>query len=143
MIVPDHIAALIELLKADARVAERCAGRVVGGTSIPDQYVAAMPTEIVVLAYSGGVGMIGVGAQSYGDVRVDTRTYGATERAASELFRAVYSALKGFQREVHANMLLHWARNAGGPLPLRDPDTGWPFVQASWQVLAGEIPVER
>lgn len=139
--VPDHIDALVQLLRADPEVAALCDGHVYGGTAIPRAAVRRMPANAVVIAYSGGVGALGVGAQSWGDVRVDARSYGPSEQGAGVVFRAVYTALKGFERKVFADMLLHWARPVGGPLQLRDPDTDWPFILTSWQVLAGETPV--
>lgn len=139
--MPDHIAALRQLLLNDTELRALCGDRVYGGTRLPDRIIGAMPTNAVVLAYSGGVGAIGIGAQSYGDVRVDATAYGPTEGDAAAVYRAVHVALKGFQRRVFAGMLLHWARPAGGPLSLRDPDAGWPFVLSSWQVLASETPV--
>lgn len=138
--IPDHIEALVTYLKLDADVTSVATARIFGG-ELPEGETPFMPRSAVVLLHAGGLGAIGSGVQRYGDVRVDVRTYGATPKLASDVWRAVHPALKNLLREVHAETLLHWAKPSGGPISLRDPDTHWPYVLSSWQVLRSEVVV--
>lgn len=138
---PSPITALIEHLKADTDVAEIVGTRVFG-TEIPEDESGSMPEATVVIKRAGGLGTLGGGYQEFGDIRVDVLCYGATPYLAEELLLAVHPALKQLRRAVYSGCLLHWANPAGGPLPLRDPDTDSPLFFSSWQVLAAEIAAE-
>lgn len=135
---PSPIAALIEYLNADVTIAEEVGDRVFGG-EIPSDRDEDMPEPTIVVKRAGGLDIIGQGYQDYGDIRVDVLCYAATPFAAEELALAVQPALKQMRRTVYDDCVLHWARKSGGTLPLRDPDTDWPLVVSSWQVLVGEI----
>lgn len=133
---PDMIDALRRYLLADPDVSELVGTRVFGG-ELPSGQASSMPRHAVVIRYSGG-GSLGGGHQEYSDKRVDVRCYGSTIYEADRLWRSVGPALQALQREVHADCLLHWARRGGGPIDLRDPDTDWPFIFSSWQVLSSD-----
>ena len=134
----DVVAALVAFLAADADIATASGGRIFGA-EVPEAEVSEMPRECVVIRPSGGVGTYGRAWQEYGDARYDVHCYGPTPEDAGDLWRAVHPALKNLTREVHAEVLLHWAREAGGPMSLRDRDLGWPYTFGAWQVLASEI----
>lgn len=136
--IPDRITALVAILKADAAVAAEVGARVFGG-ELPEAETASMPRKAIVITHAGGVAAFGGGYQEYGDSRVDTRCYGTTPHEADEVWRAAHGALKQLRRTLQGDMLVHWARQAGGPIPLRDPDADWPSIFASWQVLASEV----
>lgn len=145
--IPDHLAALRTFLISDAGVAAATGGagsgsRVFAG-QLPEKFVASglMPTGAVLITAAGGLGTFGGGYQQFGDRRVDVRSYGASPHSANDLWRVVHPALKNLARELIGDpaCLLHWARPAGGPLPLRDPDKDWPFVLSTWQVLSAEV----
>lgn len=127
-------------LKADAAVAALTAGRVFGD-EIPADQTVSMPRKCIVVEPSGGSNTYGSGFQEYGDTRVDFRSYGETPYEAGRVQRAAYGALKQLRRQVHAGVLLHWAKRSGGPLALRDPDAGWSYRFESFQVLTAEIEV--
>ncbi len=135
---PSPIAALVEHLKADTTVADDVGTRVFG-SEIPEDERSSMPEATVVVKRAGGLDVIGQGFQEYGDIRVDVLCYAATPFLADELALAVQPALKQLRRTVYEDCVLHWARASGGALPLRDPDTDWPIVVSSWQVLVGEL----
>lgn len=137
MSVPDPIGALVAFLKADADVAGEVGTRVFGG-ELPRGETASMPRKAIVLTPSGG-GFIGSGYQEYGDIRVDLHCYGETPKEANDVWRAVHPALKQLRRALQGPCLLHWARPAGGPLTLRDPDADWPFTLATYQILVAEV----
>lgn len=98
-----------------------------------------MPRGAVVLSPAGG-GLIGNAYQDYGDVRVDVDCYGATPYEAYTLYLAVYASLKHLRRSIAGDqVLLHWARASSKGTEARDPETDWPVVTSSWQVLAAEV----
>lgn len=138
---PDILAAVVALLAADTDVAELAATRVYGG-ELPPGEAPSQPRTAVVVRAAGSSGSVGGGYQQFGDRRYDIFTYGATPAEADHLGRAVYGCLKHLRREVWESVLLHAARPAGGPNSLRDPDTGWPYSLATYQVVAAEVAVE-
>lgn len=135
--IPDRLTALIAILKADAAVSAQVGTRVFGG-ELPPAETASMPRKATVISHGGGLGVFGGGYQEYGDTRVDARCYGETPLEADDVWRAAYGALKQMRRTLQGTIYVHWARPSGGPLSLRDPDTDWPYVFSSFQVLAAE-----
>jgi hypothetical protein len=136
------IAALVTFLKADASVASLAGTRIWGG-ELPRSVIegaSAVPIAIVVDP-GGGTQSHGRGYQEYGDTRIDIRCYAPSPAAAYNLYLAANAALKQLTRRTVGGVVLHWARQAGGPLTLRDGDTDWPYVFASYQVLAAEVKV--
>lgn len=136
---PDLITGLRSYLINDALVAAAVVNRVYGG-GLPRALIEAGATGAVALRGAGGTGSYGGGYQQYGDKRIDVACYGATPRLASGLHNIVSPVLKQMRRNTQGACVLHWARPAGGPLDLIDPDTDWPFVFSSWQVLVAEVP---
>lgn len=142
----DPLLALIAFLKADSTIDDLTNGRVFG-VELPEKDTATsfaienMPIGAIVLRPSGGAQLIGNAYQRFGDGRVDVVCYGAKPRSARTLYLAAHGALKHLKRSTWAECVLHWARPAGGPLSLRDPDTEWPFTLSVWQVLANELAV--
>lgn len=151
--MPNRIAALVTLLKADSTVAGMVAGRVFD-QEIPDSHVSRMPRSCLVVRSAGGSQAIGQGYADYSDERIDVRHYAWTPSSAYELYLAVRDVLRSLHRVSVGDTVLHWCRPAGGPVSMREPATGWPggapdntthwpSVIASWQVLAADIaPVE-
>lgn len=138
MAVPDPILAVMALLAADTDVAALVSGRVYG-MELPEADDVSMPRYALVVTLAGGNLLTGGTWSEYGDPRFDVFAYGATRLEANQLYRAAHVALKAMTRVKHASVLLHWARPAGGPIPLRDPDTTWPYVLSTWQVLLSEV----
>lgn len=137
MAMPDPVKAVMTYLAADSDVAALIAGRVFGG-DLPQAQAASMPRACVVVREAGG-GLLGSSWEDYGDIRLDVFAYGATPHEAAQLRRAVYKRLKAMTRTVSETVLLHWAKLDGGPIPMFDVDTTWPYVWTSWQVLVNEI----
>jgi hypothetical protein len=134
----DPAAALVAFLKADADVTARVGSRVFAG-ELPAEENDHMPRQAIVVNPAGG-GLIGRGYQDYGDKRFDIDCYGETKRQSHDLYLEVFPALKQLRREVHAGVLLHWARASSDGRAMRDPRTDWPVTISSWQVLASEVP---
>lgn len=137
--MPDPVKALMSVLAANADVAALVSTRVFGG-ELPESQATSMPRLCLVVTHAGG-GHFGTSWQNYTDLRFDVFSYGATRHEAAQLWRAVHRALKGLRHTVSASVRLHWARQAGGPIPLRDPDTDDPYVLSTWQVLISEVAV--
>lgn len=133
----DPVLGIITKLKANASIAGMVAARVFGD-ELPGSETASMPRKCIVVEPAGGSQSFGRAYQDYSDGRFDIRCYGETPYQAGVLARAVHTAMKHLDREVHAGVLLHWAIRSGGPLSLRDPDANWPFRFESYQVLASE-----
>jgi hypothetical protein len=139
-VLPDVIGAIVTFLKDDADVNAITSGRIYGG-ELPPSVVPNMPAKVIVVKDAGGVEAFGTAYQEWGDKRYDVICYGTTPKTAKDVYRNVYPAMKQLRREVHLQTLLHWAKQAGGPMPLRDPDTDWPSTFSSWQVLSAEVTV--
>ncbi|MGH3029273.1 MAG: hypothetical protein ACRDNE_00625 [Gaiellaceae bacterium] len=135
----DPLAAVIRFLKADTAVQARTSGRVFGG-ELPKTEITSMPRVAVLLRPAGG-GLIGRAYQGYGDKRVDIDCYGSTPNEGWLLHLDVAAALKDLRHEVHADVLLHWARASSDGMTARDPKTDWPLTYSSWQVLISPVPV--
>lgn len=138
---PNLLRALVSLVAADVTVASLVGARVFR-PELPATEVPFMPRATVVLQPSAG-GFL-VGADSYlavGDQRVDVIAWGGSPGEASDVHDAVHIFLKNLVRGVAQGALVHWARPETAPLYLRDPDTEWPFLRSSWQVLVSEVEV--
>lgn len=147
----DRLVAVVSFLKAQPRV-EAIAGLRVYDEEIPDNIVGKMPKPVVVVSDSGGAHTYGGASQDFSDARVDVRCYAWSLASARELELETFNALRRLQRVVIGDVLLHWARPAGGVMTMRaqaivwpggavDQSTHWPFAQRSWQILAADIPV--
>lgn len=140
MAEPDPVAALVAFLRADTGIAALVGTRVFGG-ELDEAETKLMPRAAIVVDTGGGTQSIGSAYQEYGDARYDLRCYAKLPHSADALYRVAHRALKQMTRQKRAGVLLHWARPAGGPISLRDGDTDWPYVFASYQVLAAEVSV--
>ena len=138
--VTDPLDAVIALLKADTELDNLTSGRIFAA-ELDGKLSKVMPTAAIVVSDGGGTGSYGNAFQRYGDSRYDLRCYGGSPKTAKLVYRTAYPLLKQLEREVHNGCLLHWAKKSGGPMSLRDPDTKWPFIFSSWQILAAETPI--
>lgn len=135
--MPDPVEAVLAFLGADTDIAALISTRAFGG-ELPEAEQPSMPQLCLVVREAGG-GLLGTGYEQFTDIRFDVLTFGATRPEASELWRAVHVAMKRILRVKVGGMLLHWAKQSGGPTPVRDPDTQHPYVVSSWQVLISEV----
>lgn len=136
--ITDAREAIITILKADSDVATEVGTRVFGD-ELPRSETDSMPRKCVVVAPGGGTPPGFASATLHVEVqRLDVFCYGETLYEAEEVRRAVYGALKGITRQVASNVMVHWARPAGGAASGRDPDADWPVKWNSWQIMADE-----
>ena len=138
--IPDPLLALRAIVAADADVAS-LAGTRVFAAELPDTEAAQMPRAAAVLAASGGPPDNGYAPLAHR--RVDVRTYGKTPLGAMKLHLALHAALKSLRRTSSLGVLVHSAALDAGPVAMREPEVGaeWPFVFASYEVLASEEAV--
>lgn len=142
--LPDVLGALIAYLKTDAAVVMQVQTRIYGG-ELPGSVALdanGNPLKCVLLQEAaGGFGAFQRSWVPMGNARYDVRCYGPTPFAAMEVWRAVYPVLKGMKRHVRGTVLLFDASPVIGASSLREPDTKWPFVFGSFNVLSGEEAV--
>lgn len=136
----DVVGALRTFLEADSATATATGARIYGG-ALPKDELANQPRAAIVLRRAGG-GAIGRGA-AYGDKRIDVDAYGATEKEASDVFDAAYTALKALRRQLVGNVLIHFANVSADGASGHDPQTGWPLCIGSFQVLMAEVPASN
>lgn len=136
--LPDYVAAVIDLLASDADV-RAMVGRHFYGGELPPSISVSMPQSALVVKRAGSPGGYGNAWQNYGDIRIDIFAYGVTPALADRLYRRLNPVLQKLVRRVHRRCLLHWAREGGGPIPVRDPDGDWPTVVSSWQLLVARV----
>lgn len=134
----DVIGALRTFLTADTGVQAFTGVKVFGG-SVPKETLAGGAGPVVLLRRVGG-GTFGR-VNQFGDKRVDVDCYGANEKQASDLFDAVYTALKNMGTVVVGDLLIHWAACAADGTSGHDPATEWPVCIGTFQVLVAEVPV--
>ena len=131
----DIIAALLSFLNADDDVAALVNGRIYAG-ELPRSETEHMPRKVAVLRYSGGIE-----DNSFVPVsrpRIDITSYGESYHEAGKVDRAIFSALKALDRQTVDTVLLHGIALSGGPIMLKDPQTGWPYQWRSTTVTADE-----
>lgn len=138
----DVMVALIDLLQSDTGVSA-LVGDHVYGSALPPSEAGRQPSKAVVLRYAGGGGSA-PGSADYLDLaeqRVDVYSYGETMYEADKVRRAVHSALKSINRVIMGPVLVHRANWAAGPITFMDPDTDWPAMVETWNVMAAESAV--
>lgn len=132
----DVVGALRTFLLADAGVTA-LTNQVYAGSLPRSVQEASSPPTAVILRRAGG-GNMGQ-TNNFGDKRIDVDCYGANEKTASDLFDAVYAALKGMGTTVVGQVLIHWAICAADGTSGHDPQTTWPVCIGTFQVLAAEV----
>lgn len=139
------VGALISYLLAQSEVAALVGTRVFG-MELPDVEATSMPRKCV-LINSAGAAVFGMAARS--EIPLDSRTkdvrcYGETPYEASRVYNAVNLALKRLRRRLVTPpgglgaVLLYSATKIGGPAALREPETEWPVLFSSYNVLVAD-----
>ena len=142
--ITDAREAIIGILKADGAVAALVGIRVFGDElprSETDGREGTGRKAVVVSPGGGSPPSYTTATLPLEGARIDVFCYGETLYQAEVVRRTVYGALKGVQRVVQGDVLVHWVRPAGGAASGRDPNTNWPVKWNSWQYLADERAV--
>lgn len=135
--------AVISILKEPQEIFDLFGGEAgvdeprVYGIEVPKAQADDMPRKAVVVRQSG------LGGSSGGYARIqktllDVACYGETPYEAELLRLEVNRFLKGFRRRMSQGFLLHSFDLVTGPLPLREPDTDWPYTLETWRCMASE-----
>ena len=133
----DFMSALRGYLLGCKEVTDLCESRIYV-LSLPAEELKTTAHKCVVLMSSGGELNP---RRSISEARVDVVCYGETDFEAAAMERPVAEALKGLNRVVYANVLLHNATVASGPYQARDPDTFWPCMRRQAILRADEREV--
>lgn len=107
------------------------------GIEVPPDQAEFMPRKCIVVRQSG----TGGGRGGYARVQktlIDVSCYGETPHEAELLRLEVNRFLKDFRRRMSEGFLLHSFDLVNGPVHLREPQTGWPYVLETWRCLASE-----
>ena len=130
----DLIGALVAALAEDAGVAA-LASEDVFGAELPNDAVARLPANMIVVSASGGVSLTGGSDVAADAQRIDVTAYGTTPFEADELRRVAGRAMRRIRRQTFAGTLIHWVNSAGGFTAGRDRDGQWPQAMQSFQVF--------
>jgi hypothetical protein len=128
----DFADSLVGFLRADGAVNALASTRVYAA-ELPVSEAATMPRYAVVVEPLGGSGP--ASQTPTWSPRLDITCYGATPKQARMLWFALAQALQDLRRAVYAGCLLHSAIPLMGPLQTRHPETHWPLVWGSWQMI--------
>jgi hypothetical protein len=130
----DIVAAIVEVLKAEAAVTALAGEHIYGG-ELPPGLAGSMPRGALVVQPSGGAPYAPDAKLPLEAQRVDVVAYGATLKQAVDLRSAAGRILINVERQVISGGLVHWVKSAGGYLTGRDRDGAWPYAFQSFQSL--------
>jgi len=136
------VAAIVSALLDETSITA-LTGEWVFAPELPQGKAQEMPRHCVVVRGAGG-GSIGPGARSrlpWRVVRLNVMSYGRTPNDADDLDATVLAYMTDLDRLVDTenDTILHDAVVSGGPLPLRDPDTSWPYVLSVYDLSASPL----
>jgi len=126
-------------LKHDETVAFVTGGRVFR-PELPKIEVKYMPRSCAIVRPAGGGNL--VGSRDFlpvTDSRLDVVCYGSSRLEAESVARECARALKTLTLSKWGHAKLYWARIAGNPNSVIDPETNWPFAVVVTQVMHGII----
>lgn len=130
----DPVGALREILAADPVIVGMVGADLFGG-ELPTQAVKRLPKAMVVVQASGGISLTGESNAEHDTQRIDVTCYGKTAREAEVLRKNCALTLRRVRRRLVGTTLIHWVNSAGGVLPGRERDGGWPYAMQSFQVF--------
>jgi len=136
----DTLHAVVDLLAGNTAVAALVVKRVYGA-ELPEftpHEGTLMPRKCIVAKYAGSGRL---GENDYLPIhepRIDLLCYGETPYEADRVRRSTYKVMKELKRKVQGDVVLFRATHSGGPVQLRDGDTGWPLIVESWLILAAD-----
>lgn len=136
----DPVGALREILGADPVIAAMVGADLFGG-ELPTEAVARLPRAMVLVQASGGISLTGGSDAEHDTQRIDVTCYGKTAREADVLRQNCALTLRRVRRQVAAGTLIHSINPAGGGLPGRERDGGWPFAMQPFQIFHALEPI--
>lgn len=140
----DLYEAVIKVLKEPAEIFAMVGDDVantarVFGVEIPKSEVDRdlMPRKLIVVRQSGMAGSTG-GFVRLQRTLLDIAYFGETPYEAELLRLEGNRFLKNFRRRMSEGFLLHSFDLVNGPVPMREPETEWPYVLETWRCMASE-----
>ena len=97
-----------------------------------------MPRKAIAFRFTGGSTEPYLRAQQ---VRVAFRCYGSSHVEAMSVYRALYDRLHDTQNFIVGDVGFHGASESVPGEPLEEPDTGWPFVFAIYDLWVATVSV--
>ena len=98
----------------------------------------SMPRKAISFRFGGGLTSLYLRAQS---ARLTVRCWGSSSYEAMTVYRALYDRLHDSQNFIVGDVGFHGAFESVPGEPLEDPDTGWPFVFAVYDVTVATVSV--
>lgn len=135
--------AMIAVLKQYTGAAEIVESRI-HGAKIPAATVALMPTSCVVVARNGTPSRPGARDRvEWTAARLDVRCYGRTDYEAERLGISVHHGLRQFKgsTKLLGGCLVRSVVHTGGPQQIEDPQTGWPSIVYTYEILHADYQV--
>ena len=144
--VPAYALAVLRAYLLGVGIVAAQVGERVFGEDLPREEADAMPRAAVVVKSAGGSGLEDGSFADLTRYAVDVWSYGATPTGAHTVRRAAFGALKALDRAVVAlgdgsSVLLHSATRTVGPRVILDPETKWPAVIESFDLLASDVEI--
>lgn len=96
-----------------------------------------MPRGALLIKSSGGFDTDGDSFVETATRRIDLFAFGATPREAGMLMATAALAFKQLRRGTYGNVLIYWAKSAGGQSSGREPVVEWPRAFQSFQIKYG------
>lgn len=97
-----------------------------------------MPRKAISFRFGGGASNQYLRAQR---VRLTLRCWGESSYEAMRVYRALYDRLHDSQGFIVGDVGFHGVNESVPGEPLEDPDTGWPFVFAIYDVWVATVSV--
>lgn len=132
----DPIESLAAWLRTETAVVAAVATDRIYRGELPDGTYTYMPRAAVIVSAAGGPGDRTI--MNLARQRIDIRVYGKRLETARALYNVVHQALKHLAREVVSGALLHSVVLEAQAIETREPQTSWPLVVASYQLLYAE-----
>jgi hypothetical protein len=98
----------------------------------------AMPGKAISFRISGGASSAYLRAQR---ARLTLRCWGESSYEAMRVYRALYDRLHDSQNFIVGDVGFHGAFESVPGEPLQDPDTGWPFIFAVYDLWVATVSV--
>ena len=136
--IANRLKAVRSLLLADTATSALVGARVFY-PKLPEAEARSMPRAAVVISHRGRGAGPGGGFQQHSRTLVGASCWGATDNEAEQVWRAVEGFFKQLPRTLSGDVYVYSAEPVEGPMLLIDPDTQWPYVFASYSVLASEV----
>lgn len=138
MSMPDVLGAVVAYLRGESDIATEVGARVYGDALPASLSGQTVPKSIAVRMAGSGFDQFDRTFVPIGSTLFEIRCYGPTALDAAQVYYAVQPAMRRLKRHYEGDCLIHAATPVSKGTSLREPDTRWFFVRATYSVLAAE-----